>query len=155
MIREATPDDFDALVALLIEQNSHNHAIAPDRVALTFEVLTRDELKDILADESCFLVVHETDNVMVGLLLASHQQKVGRRWLPERNRVYIEELVVTQVYRRQGIAEALLEAALDWAQQREASQIDLHVWSANDLAVEFYRNKGFEPHQYLLSTEVA
>jgi GNAT superfamily N-acetyltransferase len=52
-------------------------------------------------------------------------------------------MLVAPHRRRQGIGEALLLAALDWARAHGARQVILHVFPHNTAAVALYRKHGF------------
>ena len=71
MIRKAVVSDHSDLVRLFILENQHNAQLAPDIVRETKDVLTLEELKQILADNNQYLVVKEIDGVAVGALLGS------------------------------------------------------------------------------------
>ena len=54
---------------------------------------------------------------------------------------------VGKSYRRQGVGNALLDAAIEWARER-ASKLYLTVYSHNVPAISLYRRKGFTQVEY-------
>jgi GNAT superfamily N-acetyltransferase len=63
----------------------------------------------------------------------------------ERRVARIDEIVVRPDRRRQGVASALLDAALAWARdQAGVTAVDLTVWEFNNEARAFYEAHGFE-----------
>lgn len=52
--------------------------------------------------------------------------------------VYLEDLVVNQSYRRQGIGEQLLESVFQFAREENANQVRWHVLDWNEPAIKFY-----------------
>ena len=54
---------------------------------------------------------------------------------------WLEDLVVSSAYRRRGLGKALLKSAVNWAQDRGASRIQLLVDSRNVPALIFYRRQ--------------
>jgi ribosomal protein S18 acetylase RimI-like enzyme len=66
---------------------------------------------------------------------------------------YIERLVISPEFRRQGMARRLLEAAEDFARDAGKRTIGLHVSSNNLPALRLYENEGYEEvsrqHSYL------
>ena len=59
-------------------------------------------------------------------------------------------IVTEPAQRRRGIARTLMGAAAEWAEQKEASRIELSVWSFNDDARALYRKLGFaESHVHM------
>ncbi|MDC5722741.1 GNAT family N-acetyltransferase [Vibrio europaeus] len=151
MIRKAVESDHSDLVRLFILENQHNAQLASDIVRETEDVLTLEELKQILADSSQYLVVKEVDGVAVGALLGSITNTPERRWNQARLYAYLEELIVCPASRGKGIARELVDSFVHWAQSHGASSVDLHVWSNNDSAMGFYRTYGFSAKQYLMT----
>lgn len=65
-IRTATINDLLALKRLFIVENHHNAAIAPDVISQTEDVLTEEELREIIADNNQCLLVVDVDGAVVG-----------------------------------------------------------------------------------------
>ncbi|MDK9759492.1 GNAT family N-acetyltransferase [Vibrio sp. D173a] len=151
MVRDAQIKDLDVLVSLFIAENEHNSDLAPDVVRKTEDVLNESELQDILSDDNQLLVVSEHDGKVVGALLGSLTTVKERRWTQSRRYGYIEELIVSSEARKLGVATALVSYFSDWASTLGASSVDLHVWSNNTGAIDFYSRVGFQPKQNLLS----
>ena len=59
--------------------------------------------------------------------------------------LHLENLVVAESFRRQGIASELMAAVRLWAVDRGLHSIRLKVYSANTEAVCFYERAGFAP----------
>ncbi|USD67053.1 GNAT family N-acetyltransferase [Vibrio sp. SCSIO 43136] len=150
-IRTAIGTDLEQLQSLFCEQNAHNHNIAPDRVALTSDLLTVAELDEIIKDQDTSLLVAEVDGNILGLILGDCQRQMANRWRPERCFVYLQELYVKPQARQQGIARRLFDQFEDWAMELGATCIDLHVWHHNTAATECYQKLGFYQEQRLLT----
>ena len=58
---------------------------------------------------------------------------------------WIEDVIVQQALRGQGIGRLLLEALLDWAQRQGATRAHLLADSANTSALDFYGHIGWRP----------
>lgn len=54
---------------------------------------------------------------------------------------WLEDLVVSSAYRRRGLGKALLQMAVNWAQERGAARIQLLADSRNVPALIFYRRQ--------------
>lgn len=151
MIRKANKNDHSALVALFIEENIHNHGVAPDRIARTNDVLTIAELEEFIEDESAYLSVYELNGQIVALILATHHKHKAKRWKQERNFVYIDEIIVAENYRDRGIASSLISSLMVWSGKRGVDCIDLHVWHANQIAKVCYKKLGFNTKRLLMT----
>ncbi|SON53030.1 GNAT family N-acetyltransferase [Vibrio tapetis] len=151
MIRKAELSDLSDLNILYIEQNRFHHNITPDRIALCDELLTHEELAEMIAETSTYLTVYVLDGKLVAALLANLQRNEAKRWTPKRCFVYLDELIVMQEYRSKGIAREMMDAFEDWAMEQGASCIDLNVWQHNSNALEFYQKNGFYTEQRLMS----
>ncbi|MBY7785236.1 GNAT family N-acetyltransferase [Vibrio fluvialis] len=154
MIREAEMRDLDTLVNLFIVENRHNANLAPENVRVTNDVLSEQELRDIILDEKQLLLVGEREGMITGALLGSITNVRERRWTPSNCYAYVEELVVDPSSRRQGVAQELMACFEAWASSQSASSIDLHVWSNNREALGFYDKSGFKTKQHLLSKKL-
>lgn len=154
MIREAEINDLGVLASLFIVENKHNSSLAPDVVRETEDVLNVPELEGILVDENQSLIVSERDGVVVGALLGNFTKVPERRWTQQRSYGYVEELVVSQKSRRQGVANELIAHFVVWAQSKGAGSVDLHVWSNNHEATGFYNQSGFVATQHLLTKKL-
>ena len=147
IIRNATLDDYDDVLSLFIEQNKFNAILAPDELCQTNDLLTQPELKDLISDEQTCLLVAENDKHLCGLLLGNIANISGKRWIKPRRYGYIEELVVFNRYRRKGIANKLFKYFEEWVNQQGINNIELHIWSNNIEAEEFYDKMGFRVKQ--------
>lgn len=89
------------------------------------------------------LVARSNDGVAVGMasaqLVISTAEGAPSAW--------IEDVVVQQALRGQGIARLLLEGLLDWAQRHGATRVQLLADNANTSALDFYRHIGWQPTQ--------
>ena len=75
---------------------------------------------------------------VVGTLHVTRSGRHARRWL-------ISNVAVRVDYRGRGIARALMEAALDWAQEQGGESVFLRVRRDNAAAWSLYDSLGFQP----------
>lgn len=69
----------------------------------------------------------------------------------------LKRLYVARAWHGQGVAQALMDAALDAARARRAQTLWLGVWERNPRAVAFYRKCGFTrvgEHTFVLGADV-
>lgn len=165
--RPATADDAAFLSARI-------HEVSAGVVDVLLHKLlpgigTRDVLGMVLRDTSSHFshkncVVAEYQNAPVGLLFAYPAEEQGIPPLMEKmlsrerlepvrelftyyvpNSLYINTLWVSEEMRGLGVADALLDYAIAWAQDMEKQQISLFAWRDNTRAISFYTRKGFAP----------
>ena len=126
---------------------------------------------------NCMVAADEGE--LVGLLLAYswEDQKLStlaKRYLPKKRLQIISELLesadqdslfintlwVGETMRGQGLADAFIDLACSWAEDKGHSRLSLHVWEDNSRARRFYTRHNFEqtkalafpPHKLLPHT---
>jgi ribosomal protein S18 acetylase RimI-like enzyme len=141
-IRSARPGDAPAaagLMAQLADQTrGHIDSGVEDRLRAMLEL-----------PQYAIFVAEDRGGQAVGLLTAS------QRWTLWHAGpcALIEELVVDEAARRQGIGRALIQAALDWAKVQGCSEVEVSTEPDNAHAQAFYRRLGFESEALLLEYE--
>ncbi|OWT47279.1 GNAT family N-acetyltransferase [Bacillus sp. K2I17] len=93
-----------------------------------------------------FVVNDETNN-LIGYGIGSIKQDLVTDMLYGQ----IEEVYVKSEYRRQQIAQNLVGNMSNWLNQENVSLIHVYVDLANNLALNFWENTGFEKEFFLLS----
>lgn len=123
---ESVDDELYAAVAGLIPQLSTS---SPS--------LTRDALARIVGDRATTLLVARDGQRMVGMLtLALFDTPTGVR-------AWIEDVVVDDAARGQGVAAQLVQAALDRAAAAGARTVDLTSRPHREAAHRLYQRMGF------------
>ncbi len=140
-IRQAIKEDMEAVHALIRELALYENAA--EQVSTTAETFA----KDGFTDKPLFYVyvaevANESTNNMpkiVGCALFFFAYSTWKGKI-----VYLDDLVVTQSYRRQGIGELLLRAVWAFARKHEARQVRWHVLDWNEPAIKFYKKLNVE-----------
>lgn len=106
---------------------------------------TREELGDILKDDSCpvYVAADEQDQVMGYVFCVYKEQPHSTNMVPFRS-IYIDDLCVDRKYRGQHIGEQLFEYVKDLARREGCYEVTLNVWEGNDSAIAFYRKMGLK-----------
>lgn len=143
-IRKMTPSDVDLLQQISIKtftdtfgkDNSPEHLADYLTQAYALEKLT-EELKD---KETDFFLV-SIDQEPAGYLKlntgTSQSEEMADHFLE------IERIYVRKKFKHQGIGTFLLDTAIEKAKEKQKTAIWLGVWEHNDVALAFYRKKGF------------
>jgi ribosomal protein S18 acetylase RimI-like enzyme len=103
---------------------------------------TAEELAAIAASEASILFVARGDD---GTILGSLTLALFR--IPTGVRAWIEDVVVDDAARGQGVGEALNRAALDRARAEGARTVDLTSRPSREAANRLYQKLGFEPRE--------
>jgi ribosomal protein S18 acetylase RimI-like enzyme len=128
-VSEATEELYEALQRLIPQLGAHK--IPP----------SIDELKELIASESSTLLVArepEEKNSIVGILCLTIYR------VPTGLRSIIEDVVVDERVRRQGIGEVLVRSAINLAREAGADGVSLTSNPQREAANQLYRSLGFE-----------
>jgi ribosomal protein S18 acetylase RimI-like enzyme len=143
--RVATSEDAGALATLARETWVHTFGTLypPEDLnayltAKYGEAIQRAEI----ADQGTLYFLAERDGALVGYCM------VGALEMPvdDSNAVELHRLYVSEDVKGAGVAQALMQMALDWARSKDADAIYLSVWENNHRAQRFYRRYGFVDH---------
>ena len=104
----------------------------------------RDEMFDIYEHaDSQLVLVAETDNGrLVGFLEASIRPFVED--CETDNVGYLEGWFVEEKYRRQGIGATLVEAAEDWAREKDCEEMASDAEVGNEVSLTAHQQLGYE-----------
>lgn len=103
-----------------------------------FKEIYKLKLQDI---NSYYIIAIEDDNI-VGVLTSELQEKLHR----ERLQLFIEDLIVAEQRRNNGIGKALIENAVNYAKEKNCEVVELTSYKDNIKAHKFYENNGFINH---------
>ena len=140
-IEHADACDIDALVELLNVLFSIEQDFTPNESA------QRSGLQLILAspNQGQIFVARHRDAGIVGMvsaqLVISTAMGAPSAW--------IEDMVVREPYRGQGVGKALLNKAEEWAMANGARRIQLLADADNAPALEFYQHLAWQPTRLL------
>ena len=66
----------------------------------------------------------------------------------DNKQLFIEDLIVDESYRSQGIGKALLQNAVDYARINNCNVVELTSYIDNEKAHKFYETNNFVKHSY-------
>lgn len=90
--------------------------------------------KKIIAEGFSFCAYE--DNELAGFILCE-----TRKW---NNTLYIENLFVSESFRRKGIGKLLIKKVIELSRQKNFRHLELETQNTNVPAIEFYKKQGFE-----------
>ena len=101
---------------------------------------TVEELEQIVASPDSVLYLARIDGRIVGSLTLAFYR------IPTGLKAWIEDVVVDESARGQGVGEALNRAAIEEAERRGAKHVSLTSRATREAANRLYQRLGFEPY---------
>lgn len=144
-IRPATMADYAQLCPLFDELDRHHREARPAQFRAP-EGAVRSEgfIRGLIEGRDSTILVACRREGPVGLAVLIERQIPASMVRPPRRIVEVDNLVVSEACRGQGIGAALLRAAEAWARTRRAETLELGVHEFNAGAVGFYQSWGME-----------
>ena len=143
-IREATPDDYEALLPVFDEGDAHHrHALPHIFCDPDGPSRSKAYVNALLADEDSAIFVAECEGQIVGEVKVALRETRDIPILVPRRYAHVDTLTVLQAYRRAGIGRALMERAHRWALDKDVTEVELNVWEFNVGALAFYEDLGY------------
>ncbi len=131
-IRHATRADIPRVHALICELATYEKA--REQVETTPAILERDGFGDAPLYQ---LLVADDGGEIVGIALSYFRYSTWKG-----KRLYLEDLIVTESARGQGVGRALLGATIELARQTDCSGLMWQVLDWNAPAIKFYEKFG-------------
>ncbi|MEZ4884322.1 MAG: GNAT family N-acetyltransferase [Chitinophagales bacterium] len=131
-IRKATLADLPSAYQLIKELAEYEKAA--EEVVLTLEQFTNDfKIAQPIYQLHVAEITQSGEKVIAGIALFYFAYSTWKGKM-----VYLEDLVVSQAYRRLGIGEQLIESVFQFARDEKANQVRWHVLDWNEPAIRFY-----------------
>ncbi len=134
IVRTATARDIPEIVRLIRHLAAHDHVRPPDSDTLT------SVLGALLTHGAIYIVAQADEGEA---LIGAMQLDFRLTTWEAAPYVYIEDFVVDDAYRRQGIGSAMLALAEDLARERGCVRMDLDVLQESVDSQRFYARHGF------------
>lgn len=154
-IRAATAADLDALGRLGATLMRAHYAFDPQRFLRPGEDAERGYawfLGTQLEDPESLVLVAERGGAVTGYLYAAIEPL---NWKELRDRAgFIHDVLVEEGSRRSGIADALLDRAIEWIRDRGVPRVVLWTASGNEQAQRLFVRKGFRVTMLEMTREV-
>jgi len=133
-IVEATEMDLSRIESLLAELlNSMDNSTGIDPCK------TLENCRILINDANSHILVAKVDGSAVGFINFT----IRKTLLHEGPSALIDELVVSEQYRGQGIGKRLVSTAVEQCRELGCCEVEVSTEKANGKAREFYKNCGF------------
>ena len=149
-IRPASLADLGGLVRVFTEENLFHAALVSEFIRATENILSPDELKEMIDHPEQKLLVAEDEGEIIGAALASVDASDPEPWIQPRRFGYLQDIVVRTEFRGRGVGKLLLDGINTWAKEQGLAELELHVWHKNHRALVFYRSLGYETTRYTM-----
>ena len=144
-IRNATSQDVDLAVDFFNKLQKYHQELNPAMWTLNpdaNETFRKHFLKELKSEAHFARLAFDSNDIVAGILLAEIQQNIPI--VKPSQFGYITDLFVDQNYRRQGLAEQLLEDISKIFRAHNISEIRLQVDAKNLQGLSFYQKHDFE-----------
>lgn len=144
-IRAARLKDYEALLSLMNQGDALHRGHHPDLFREPPDGIARPlaYISGLLEDPNSRLLVAEQDGGLVGALVAQIREAPPHPILAPRRYAVVDNVIVEQHHRGQGIGWALMHAAEEWAKSKDAQSIELNVYLFNEPAICLYESLGY------------
>jgi ribosomal protein S18 acetylase RimI-like enzyme len=135
IIREAKKSDLPAIKSLTKEliKTIGNHKGIDVRHAF-------DNCKMLMHDPHSYFFVAEVNKTIVGFINVTVRKTLLHQGLSG----LIDELIISEKYRRKGIGKQLIVTTIERCKQLGCCEVEVSTEKTNRKAAEFYRKCGFE-----------
>ena len=152
LIREATEIDYPAINKMLLKlQNYHSENVSTIYKKLD-SFFTFDEYLEVLKDKNIYFLLATFDNEVIGLIWLRFNEKFSK-YEYQRKQIWIEGIYVRTKYRRKGIAQKLVNEAINKAKFLNAQSVELMIWNFNETSKKFFENY-FKVRSLMLTKEL-
>lgn len=133
MIKELDESYYNELYALEQEIFSYHQKMRPD---LFKEIpFSKDIYYHLISHDHYFIYGYFVEEQLVGVIYVNRRENI----------YYVDDIVVKDNYRNQGIGSELFRYIEKQALANNIVRIELDVWSFNEKAIQFYQKNGFTP----------
>jgi N-acetylglutamate synthase-like GNAT family acetyltransferase len=153
IIRQATVEDVPSILEIWKELMDFHKELDPlySRSATGHEKFAEHLVKYIQGDESCVFAAIDGED-LVGYCMATismyppvlEKQEYGE----------IDNIVVTERYRRSRIGESLLGEVRKWYREKGIDRMEAKVSKFNRVSTSFWAKMGFKPYMETVFLEI-
>jgi GNAT superfamily N-acetyltransferase len=100
-----------------------------------------DYVKKGLKSKNQVFFVAKIDEQIIGIIRC--EIKPAPHYYHEKKTAFLDDLIVIEKYRKQGIATALIKEAIMWAQQKQTRLFCGKIWEFNKPSAKLFKKLGF------------
>jgi ribosomal protein S18 acetylase RimI-like enzyme len=141
-IRPASANDHAAIVRLAVPVQEEHAQAVPTMFRAGGTPLPITYFHELLASSDAEILVADDANYIVGFVILKVQDAPAIPILQPRRTAIVDIIAVDTSRQGQGIGTALMNAALVWARDQGADELELIVHEFNTSAIGFYEHLG-------------
>lgn len=151
--RKLAEADYSALIELYKELDELHVQARPDCFVHRDEVYPKEHFVHNIANPICLsLGAFDDAGTLLGFVEATLWNESGM--VKTVKTVCLDNIYVSPLYRRRGIAAKLFGEVERWAKEMGAVRLDLHTWEFNKGAITMYRSMGMTPQRYVFEKKL-
>jgi len=127
MIRKGNANDIPAALELVKELATYEKA--PNEVEVTIDEMRKNYMEKVFD-----FFIAEKDNQIVGTAIYYYKYSTWKGKC-----IYLDDIVVTEKYRNQGIGRMLMHAVINQAKKDNVRKLEWQVLKWNTPAINFYK----------------
>jgi len=155
-ILKATENDIQDLISLFYESEQFHRDNRPDLFGRPTEDEMREMFSKFLGDSKVHTLMAKHGDTPVGFARYRIVEPPKTNFLVKsgQKQAFIDELVVTSAYRKNGLAKKIMGKIEAELFPQGICHIQLNVFSFNEPAQELYRSLGYTPMYIRLSKDL-
>ena len=145
-VRRAVQGDEPRILDILLQVNNVHAEGRPDIFKKGGRKYTREQLSLLLMDESrpIFVAIDDESGDILGYGFCAIIDTAETSNMKPRRELYIDDLCVDEVYRRNGIGQIIFDYIREYAKEIGSYHLTLNVWACNPSAMKFYEKQGMQ-----------
>ena len=152
LIKEAAKIDYPLINKMLLKLQNYHSENVPTIYKKIDIFFTVEEYLKILKDKNIYFLLATFDKEVVGLIWLKLNEK-SSKYEYERKQIWIEGIYIKTKYRRKGIAQKLVNEAINKAKFLNAQSMELMIWNFNEISKKFFENY-FKVRSLVLTKEL-
>lgn len=145
LIRKINKSHGDSVLDLMSEGLEYNRKYDPQMYKNVSSKDFKNKINEL--GHNSLVLVAEIDNMVVGYILGTIKE------MKEKTGI-INDLVVSQKYRRKGIGKHLVEEMVKYFKNKKCVKVQLNVFEHNKAAIKAYSKYGFQRHVIIMNKDL-
>jgi diamine N-acetyltransferase len=155
-IRLATVGDYEQLCSVWeIGDALHREALPHIFRSSGEPPMDRANVQALIAGPNSAIVVADAGGEIMGVMTILEKLVTATAIKVPRRCVEIDNMAVKQSAQHQGVGQALIDAAVNWARGRGVTRLELNVYEFNEAATALYRGAGFTTQNRRMTRKIS